>query len=152
MVRIKVKERNHDGTSQKRVLWSLLWEIQANIFRISQTNDAIYMITNERMMDVILNENNRSFMIRVLKFKNPLDIVLLFYNTYSIYLYEYKLQKLPTSQLSFGMLLNNILTSDINQFITVDRQNTENTLQINMLFPNVWARKQQISVLCPCYE
>ena len=61
MGRIRVKIVRHDGTPKKEDIWQGLRKAKAFVYKIAQSKEAFWLITDGERAELILKENVRKF-------------------------------------------------------------------------------------------
>ena len=72
MVRIRVKILQHDGQSKKPSVVQCIAEADALVFRVIESRDAFFLITDNENMDCLLQEKSkRLFLEKGLEIQTP---------------------------------------------------------------------------------
>ena len=59
MPRIRIRIKNHDGTPQRKKLWSVLEKINIYMFKVIDTKDAFILVTDNSQMEKVLDPVSR---------------------------------------------------------------------------------------------
>ena len=62
MVRIRVKIVQHDGASKKDALWRGLHKAKAYVYKMIETKEAFFLVTDSEQAELILKDNVREFL------------------------------------------------------------------------------------------
>ena len=61
MVRIRVKITQHDGASKKDIVWKGLHKAKAFVYKVVQSKEAFYLITDNEQAELILKDHVKQF-------------------------------------------------------------------------------------------
>ena len=76
MVRIRVKITRHDGASKKETVWKGLHQAKAFVYKVVQSKDAFYLITDNEQAELILKDHVKQFWRENgLEVQTPLELV-----------------------------------------------------------------------------
>ena len=61
MVRIRVKITQHDGASKRDIVWKGLHKAMAFVYKVVQSKEAFYLVTDNEQAELILKDHIREF-------------------------------------------------------------------------------------------
>ena len=61
MVRIRVKITQHDGASKRDIVWKGLHKAKAFVYKVVQSKEAFYLVTDNDQAELILKDHIREF-------------------------------------------------------------------------------------------